>query len=74
MFVLLIQKDSDLNLAPGSPVMAKQLYPDEYLWKVANMLANIWHNIVGQFVGAVCYRHQHVAEEKKRRKMLDNIY
>ena len=43
-----------------------------------NMLANIWTNIVGQYVGqhvgAVCYRHQDVREEKKRRKTLTNIY
>ena len=43
----------------------------------ANMLANIWTNIVGQYfcqhVGAVCYRHQYVGEEKKCRKMLANI-
>ena len=44
----------------------------------ANMLANIWTNITGQYVGqhfgAVCYRHQHVEKEKKRRKILANIY
>ena len=44
----------------------------------ANMLANIWANIVGQYVSqhvdAVCYRHEHVGEEKKRQKMLANIY
>ena len=43
-----------------------------------NMLTNIWTNIIGQYVGqhvgAVCYRHQDVGEEKKRRKMLANIY
>ena len=45
----------------------------------ANMLANIWTIIVGQYVGqhvgAVYYSHQHdVGEEKKRRKILANIY
>ena len=43
-----------------------------------NLLANNWTNIVGkyvgQYIGPVCYRHQHVGEEKKGRKMLANIY
>ena len=33
-----------------------------------DMLANIWTNIIGQYVGqhvgAVCYRHHDVGEEK----------
>ena len=60
-------------------------YPNFFIIKhlkvLANrgtMLANIWTNIVGQYVGqhvgVVCYRHQHVEEEKKRRKMLASIY
>ena len=44
----------------------------------ANMLAKICTNIIGQYigqrVGAVCYRHQHVGKKKKTSKMLANIY
>ena len=31
-------------------------------------------NNVGQHVGAVCYGHKHVSEEKNPQKMLANIY